>query len=391
MTAHTHRERSGHAELGRRLAAAGVLAPDWAPAFAAVPRAAFLPEVMWPFDMAAGTSVAVSRADDPAGWQAYADADVPVVTQWDDGAHSGREPGRVSTSSASMPSVVFRMLADLDVRPGDRVLEVGTGTGWNAALLAHRAGAGNVVSVEVDGAVAARARAALERFGAGVRVVHGDGYEGHREGAPYDRVIVTAGVRRVPFAWVRQTRPGGLVVLPWGTDYGNGDGIARLTVARDGRSAAGFFTGPVEFMKLRAQRLAPVVHGDYVTGGPEERDASATELTEDALLGERFAPQRFAVGLRVPRCHHVVAERRDGSRPVWFYGLDDRSWACVLFRDGASARVWQSGPRRLWDEVEAAYRWWEGEGGPGHERFGLTVTADGQAAWLDAPDRSWPV
>ncbi|MGW1186884.1 methyltransferase domain-containing protein [Streptomyces sp. NPDC002559] len=392
MTADACQGCSGWTGLGRALMSGGALHPEWVPSFEAVPRSAFLPELMWPFDMDAGASVAVSRADDPEIWHRYADTDVPVVTQWDDGRHTGREPGQVSTSSASMPSVVFRMLRDLDVRPGHRVLEIGTGTGWNAALLAHRAGAENVVTVEVDGAVAGRARSALDRFGAAVRVVHGDGYEGHPEGAPYDRVVVTAGTRRIPFAWVEQTRPGGLIVVPWGTHYGNGDCVARLVVAPDGRSASGPFTGPVEFMKLRAQRLSPVVHGDYVTGGgPEGRDTSSTRLTEDAFLGERFGSRRFAAGLRVPHCHHVVAERRDGARPVWFYGLTDRSWACVMFRDGGTARVWQSGPRRLWDEAEAAHDWWEGEGRPGHERFGLTVTAEGQTVWLDTPDRAWPV
>ncbi|MFC7470491.1 hypothetical protein ACFQVA_27485 [Actinomadura keratinilytica] len=90
-------------------------------------------------------------------------------------------------------------------------------------------------------------------------------------------------------------------------------------------------------------------------------------------------------------CLNVVAGKRGGARPVWFYGLTDRSWACVMFRDGAAARVWQSGPRRLWDEAEAALTWWEERGRPGHERFGLTVTAVGQSAWLDDPADSWEV
>lgn len=290
-----------------------------------------------------------------------------------------------------MPGVVFRMLRDLDVRPGHRALEIGTGTGWNAALLAHRLGAENVVTVEVDGAVAESARTALERFGLPVRVVHGDGFRGHPEGAPYDRIIATCGLRSIPFAWVRQCRPGAVIVAPWGTHYSNADAVARLAVADDGGSASGMFTGPVEFMKLRAQRLPPVVHGEYVTGSVAEGDESSTTVTEAEFAGERFAPQRFALGLRVRDCCHVVAEKRDGARPVWFYGLTDRSWACVQFRDGNTARVWQSGPRRLWDEAEAAHHWWVGRGEPDHTRFGLTVTPEGRRAWLDDPADSWPV
>ncbi|MCS0637036.1 methyltransferase domain-containing protein [Streptomyces sp. LP05-1] len=384
--------RPGHKELGRVLVAGGVLAGEWIPAFEAVPRAAFLPELIWPFDMETGRSVPVSWSAEPGVWSGYAEADVPIVTQWDDGAHTGTEPGEVATSSASMPSVVFRMLRDLDVRPGQRVLEIGTGTGWNAALLAQRAGSGQVVSVEVDPGVAERARAALDRFGCVVEVVQGDGLLGHPAGGPYERTIATCGLRELPFAWVEQSRPGAVIVAPWGTHHGNGDAAVRLVVADDGASATGRFTGPVEFMKARAQRLSPVEHSAYV--GEGERETSGTTVTERDFLGEgRFAPQRFAVGLRVRECVQVVAEKRDGRRAVWLYGLTDRSWACVQFRDAGSAQVWQAGPRRLWDEAEAAYRWWEENGRPGHGRFGLTVRPGGQWAWLDDPEGAdaWPV
>ncbi|MFG3353857.1 methyltransferase domain-containing protein [Streptomyces sp. NPDC048001] len=392
MTADAHQDRPGRTELGRVLMTGGLLSADWAPAYASVPRSAFLPNLIWPFDMASGRSVPVSHSDDPQEWQGYADADVPIVTQWDDGAHQGSEPGQMPTSSASMPSVVFRMLRDLDVPPGGRVLEVGTGTGWNAALLARRLGAENVVTIEVDRAVADAARAALVRFGTPVRVVHGDGFTGCADAAPYDRIIATCGLRTIPHAWVAQCRPRGVIVVPWGTHWGNGDAVARLVVAGDGSSASGAFTGPVEFMKLRAQRLAPLVHQEYVDGGVGDRDKSSTTVTEGAFLGaDRFSPQRFAVGLRVRDCAHVVAERREGARPVWLYSLSDRSWACVMFRDSGTASVWQSGTRRLWDEAEAAYEWWRDKGEPGHERFGLTVTAEGHTAWLDDPADHWPV
>ncbi|AXI81139.1 hypothetical protein C7M71_003595 [Peterkaempfera bronchialis] len=93
---------------------------------------------MWPYDMDTGASRSVDRSADLAGWEREAYANVPVTIQWDDGHHTGPAPGRVPTSSASMPSVVSRMLADLDVFPDAHVLEVGTGTGWNAGLLSAR-------------------------------------------------------------------------------------------------------------------------------------------------------------------------------------------------------------------------------------------------------------
>ncbi|UGY91711.1 methyltransferase domain-containing protein [Streptomyces gobiensis] len=383
MTSEGKGERSG---LGRSLLGSGYLAPEWLPAFSAVPRSAFLPDVMWPFDMDTGKSVCVSRATDPEAWAAYAHANIPVVTQWDDGAHSGTAPGEAATSSASMPSVVFSMLRDLDVHPEDRVLEIGTGTGWNAGLLAHRVGASNVVTMDVDQDVSSRARAALGRFGMPVEVVTGDGALGHPEGAPYNRVIATCGLRRVPYAWVEQSSPDGVIVVPWGTDYSNQDAVARLTVQSENQRAEGHFTGPVEFMKLRAQRAEYLPHSAYAPNGVSDADKSSTAITECEFISGRFDAGQFAIGLRVPDCRRAVADKRDGVRPVWFYGLSDLSWAVVVFRDGQpEATVYQSGARRLWDEAEAAYRWWEGEGRPTYERFGLTVTPDSHTVWLDEP------
>jgi protein-L-isoaspartate O-methyltransferase len=361
---------------------------DWAPAFAAVPRAAFLPDLMWPHDAASGRVVAVDKGVDAAVWHAYADSDVPIVTQWDDGRHTGSEPGEVFTSSSSMPSVVFSMLADLDARAGHRVLEIGTGTGWNAGLLAHRVGSGNVFSVEVDPAVAETARTALGRAGYGdVSVRTGDGLLGWPPGAPYDRVIATCGLRSGLFAWVRQTVPGGVIVVPWGTYYAYTEATARLVVAEDGGSASGHFTRPVNFMRMRSQRLVPPVHSSYVPAqGTGDADRSTTAVTEAEFLTGSLDVEAFAVGLLVPDCTHVPDRKQAGRRPVWFYGLTDTSWAVVVFRDGHdTATVYQSGRRRLWDEVETAFRWWQDQGRPGFQRFGLTVTADRQVAWLDEP------
>lgn len=156
-------------------------------AMRAVPREMFLP----------GTPLA----------DAY-DSSSPVITH--------RDEHGVATSSASAPSLVAAMLAQLDVRPGHRILEIGAGTGYNAALLASLTGpAGQVTTVELDPGIAAEAMHALSAAGYGnVTVITGDGEYGHAPDAPYDRIIVTAGAWELPEAWARQLAPGGLLVVP---------------------------------------------------------------------------------------------------------------------------------------------------------------------------------
>ncbi|GLW58596.1 methyltransferase domain-containing protein [Kitasatospora phosalacinea] len=370
---------------GRSLLSTGSLSPDWAGTFGAVPRSLFAPPRVWAYDMATGRSVLVDRDEDPVAWWAATEADVPLVTQWDDGGHGGVEPGRVPTSSLSMPSVVASMLRDLDVRPGQRVLDVGTGCGWNAGLLAHRLGAGRVVSVECDREVAALAAAHLKRAGLEAELVVGDGGVGRPGGSPYDRVVVTYGVREVSRAWIAQSRPGGVVLVPWGTDFSPLDAVARLEVRPDG-TAEGRFTGLVEFMKSRDQRLAFPEHAAYVPEFPDGADTRhRTVLAADAL-GGRWGVQRFVVGLAVPDVTHLVHRQEDGTTVVWCYGLSDRSWAAVAWRAGQQgATVYQAGPRRLWQLVERALAWWDGRGCPELTRFGLAVGPDGTVPWLDGP------
>ncbi|WP_405616523.1 methyltransferase domain-containing protein [Streptomyces sp. NBC_01508] len=380
-------------ELARYLLDMGVLTPEWAEALRAVPRSRFLPDLFWAYDMATGRSHSLSRSDNPGGWERAAYRDVPLVTQWDDGQHTGTGPGTVGTSSASMPSVVVSMLRDLNVSDGTRVLEVGTGTGWNAGLLAHRLGGDNVVSVEIDAAVAARASDALASAGFSPRVVVGEGADGWPTGAQYDRVIVTAGVRRLPAAWLEQTRPGGIILAPWGTHYSNQDALVRLTVGEDGR-AVGPFLRMVEFMKLRDQRLDWDLFREHVQEFPGDAQVSRTSFTL-ADLGDRYDTPYFVTGLCVPDCAHVVntgASDEAGDAKAWFFDFLSRSWAAVVFSaDTPDATVYQSGPRRLWNEVERALTWWIEYGRPDFDRFGLTVDRDGSTRpWLDDPSGFLP-
>lgn len=269
--------------------------------------------------------------------------------------------------------------------PRVAVGSVGTGTGWNAGLLAHRLGSSNVVSVEIDPAVVEQARTALQRAGLSPRVVQADGRDGWPDGAPYDRVIATAGVRAVPPSWLEQTRPGGVILAPWGTHHSDQDALVRLTVDEDG-TASGPFRSMVEFMKLRAQRLDWNRFREHVPAFPGDADVSRTRFTL-ADLGGRYEPARFVAGLCVPDCAHVVNETGEGAAKAWFFDLRSRSWAAVEFSaDEPDATVYQSGPRRLWDEVERALTWWAEKGRPDLARFGLTVHPDGTTRpWFDRP------
>lgn len=132
----------------------------------------------------------------------------PVVTH--------RDEQGVPTSSASAPGTVAGMLEQTEVRPGHRVLEIGAGTGYNAALLNHLAGSGGAVTtIEYDPRVADAARSALASYGADrVRVITGDGTLGAPEDGPFDRILVTAGAWDVAPAWREQLAPGGRLVLP---------------------------------------------------------------------------------------------------------------------------------------------------------------------------------
>ncbi len=372
----------------RSLVDSGVLAAPWTAVFEDVDRARFLPPVMWPYDMTTRASTTVSRADDPDAWFGFADADVPITTQWDDGRHQGPAPGRVPTSSASAPTVVAAMLRALDVHDEMRVLEIGTGTGWNAGLLARRLGDEHVTSVEIDAAVAAAAEAALHDAGIAPTLVVGDGLLGCPQRAPFDRVVSTMAVRSVPYAWVRQAAPHGVVLTPWGTRYSNADALVRLVVADDHSRAEGRFIRPVEFMKARSHRRSRGLHTEYVPGGDVVAAADSittTDLTAADLTDPDFA---FAAGLATGRDCVSTWNRRGARVSFWLYGITDRSWAATVLDDHRpTSTVYQGGRRLLWSDLRAAHRWWTDSGEPDATRFGLTVTPDTETAWLDTPHR----
>ncbi len=263
-------------DLVRRLRDAGHLRDDRvAAAFAAVPRELFL----------------AAHAERHGLDDVYRDD--AIVTRRD--SVTGRP-----TSSSSQPAIMARMLEMLGVAPGDRVLEIGAGTGYNAALLAHVVGDGGAVtSVELDADVAVDARRALLSAKAPARVEVGDGAAGWPPAAPVDAVVATASVDRIPRTWFDQLRPGGRLVAPlrispvvtWV------QAVAALRKVRTGFDTVAITPGA--FMPLRRAddtgrgRAARLAVGEVADGGPGR---SHVELTGPALAGlDRAARQRLVM------------------------------------------------------------------------------------------------
>ncbi|PKV85792.1 methyltransferase domain-containing protein [Streptomyces sp. TLI_146] len=317
MGAHRDPAAGARAVLVAEIVAGGALAdPAWRAAFEEVPRDLFVPyyfvgrpggyERLWGQD---------PDPDRRARWLEGVYTDMPLATRVRDGE---------LLSSSSQPSLMARMLEVLDVRDGHTVLEIGAGTGYNAALLSHRLGAERVTTVDLDSEITESARAHLAAAGYRPAVVTGDGARGCPSRAPFDRIIATCTLPSVPAGWLAQCTPGALIEAPLAT------GLILLKVRDAGYAEGRFLHTPAYFVPLRG--AAPSPGASYTAG-----------LPRPSLENELF---RFLLALTA-----------DSLDPY------------------------------------EAYELWRREGRPVRERFGVTVTDEGQWAWLDDPQgpHTWPL
>ncbi|NUV87577.1 methyltransferase domain-containing protein [Streptomyces sp. KAI-26] len=317
--------------------------PAWRTAFERVPRHVFVPY----FYDHTGRRISAGDAETRDAWFDAVHEDRALVTH---------RTGGAATSSSSQPSVMAIMLEALRVEDGVgmKVLEIGTGTGYNAALLTHRLGNDSVVTVDTEPDLIAAARARLIETGYEPHVVLADGTHGHPDLAPYDRIIATCRIDSVPPAWLRQLTDGtgsdaGQILAPLGN--------ALVRVRRTGplQAEGRFLPGGACFMPLRHGTAdgIPTRRPALPTGKARSTDVPASALADNAY--------RFLLSIVEPHLD-------------WQYDLDDAGRP-------TAARVWSPD----WSRLEEVYRLFTEHDGPGPERYGLTVDQEAQHVWLDGP------
>jgi protein-L-isoaspartate(D-aspartate) O-methyltransferase len=231
----------------------------------------------------------------------------------------------LALSSSSQPAIMALMLQQLALRPGQRVLEIGAGTGYNAALMSRLVvPGGEVYTLDIDEEVCAQARANLGAAGVeDVRVVDADGAGGWPEAAPFDRVIVTASVADLAPAWVEQLIDGGRLVLPLALA-----GPSHLCVAfvKRGRALVSESLSSCGFLPLRGEMAFDMQQAEpaatlSLPGRPTWIFKTWLALTSPGFVQHRLHPETPLVfGLRGGGGTALAVPEHDA---LWIYAFGD--------------------------------------------------------------------
>lgn len=352
----------------------------WIRALEDTPRHVFVPRF---YEQQPDGDWAENAADTP-GWLEAVYRNEPLTT------HLADTPtgGKVSVSSSTKPGLMARMLDALAVHDEHRVCEIGTGTGYNAALLSHRLGDDRVFSLDIGTELVDAARQRLSTLGYAPTLIARDGARGMPEHGPFDRIIATCSVPAIPEDWIHQVRDGGLILTDLKPTVHAGN---LVLLQRTGDQLQGrFFAQWAGFMAMRPTDTAPNSDGlRYINDDDGARSTTQLEPFPWAMLIPWFLAQS-----RVREPVQFGLRNITDSGPEWTHiETESGSWARVrVHSDGDTRDVVQAGPTRLWDALEDTHRQWAELGSPDWSRLGLTVTADGDhVVWLDAPDSgtSW--
>ncbi|MGH3852515.1 MAG: methyltransferase domain-containing protein [Pseudonocardiaceae bacterium] len=361
------------ARLAAQLAIEGVLGdPAWASAFAATPRHLFTPRVL-------ADDGAALLTGQPA-WLRAVYSDTALLTQT---TPSGDGEQALPTSSSSKPAVMAVMLNRLDTHPGHRVLEIGTGTGYNTALLCHRLDDRNVCSVDIHPGLTDAAREHLAEIGCHPHLTTSDGANGWAEHAPFDRILATCAITQIPPQWIRQLADGGRIVAP--LDAGDAGPLLVLDKTAPEEVTGRIDAYPAWFMPLREHAHNPLGPGQSTSFTPTGMAHYGTTTLDPATLLAHDPDLALFLwlhlpGLRVAGNHQagsVVAHTTDSLAEAQLAPGRDGTWEVV-----------HRGPRRLWDTIEHAATAFQALGHPDRARYGVTALddPDHQYVWLDDPN-----
>ena len=258
------------------------------------------------------------------------------------------------TSTVSAPRVVGSMLELLDIAPGMRILEIGTGSGYNAALLSELAGpGGSVTSVDIDTGLVAETSARMAAVGyPGVRLVAADGYFGIPEHAPFDRIVATVGCADVAPAWLDQLADGGFCLLPLLHDGWHP--LIRVEPSPDG--ATGSIVGFTGFVAIQGRQAG---HSPWPRSG---RPGPIADSDWAPLPGGLAAELRLPPGEDEPAeprsCDLAYLLALEDTRAAYMLSLtDDGSSAVISAREGRVGWAGPGGPALRDRLLEIADRW----------------------------------
>ncbi|WP_309248797.1 methyltransferase domain-containing protein [Streptomyces sp. MNP-20] len=370
--------------LADELSKAGAIrTPQWHDTFAAVPRHVLVPTWFEQEQNAKGITVwRQQRATADERYLAAAYRDVTLVTaldpatseQVDDTAWTG-----FPTSSSTLPSLMAGMLEGLSVRTGHRVLEIGTGTGYNAALLCARLGDRLVHSIDVDPDLVDTARTRLARIGYTPGLTTGDGCTALPD-LSFERIIATCSVPGIPQEWIEHAKPGAVIVAD--VALGIEGGLVRLTVDEDRRAIGHFTTTAGRFMPARSDpRAYPQPHRPQRAPEAESRPTTLTapEIQSHYTL-------RLLLALQLPETELVYdIDDATGAMSIQLQ-RSDGAWARVPFIFNAEPTVTYGGDPNLWKQAETTWHWWKAHNRPAHDQFGYVREANGDAAVWHIPD-----
>lgn len=318
--------------------------------FAKTPRHSFVPT----FQRIDGIDWIDETNDD---WLSLIYSDVPLVTQTI--AVRGQPDVSTPSSSSTTPSLMADMIETLEIRAGDRVLESGTGTGYNAAILCGLVGDDHVTTIDIDPTLAGQARIRLATTGNYPQVDPSD--------HSYDVILATHSVEDVPAEWLRYARPGARILVDMRSEKSPDVGAwALLTVDEDARSATGNLM-PARGTFMGSRKTPDEAPGGWYTASSDV-DLMRRRSSLSTLLGRALSNAEFAF--------FVWRKMRDVS---WSVAGDavhlvraDGQWTNV----SDSGEVIYSEPDDLWDAIEYLHAEWDRRRRPTFQDMCIHVAED---------------